>query len=169
MGIATGVKDLGDQARMDRKHMKSALALAQRAGESAEVPVGAVVVLDGEIIGRGYNQPIRRCDPGAHAEMLAIRDAAKTIGNYRLTNAALYVTLEPCIMCAGAILHARIARVIYAARDDKSGAAGSALNLLEAPFSHHKCKVVAGVEAKHAGELLREFFAARRSKRESTR
>ncbi len=142
--------------------MENALALARQAQAAAEVPVGAVVVLDGNIIGRGYNQPISRCDPAAHAEILAIRDAARTIGNYRLTNAALYVTLEPCIMCAGAILHARIARLVFAARDPKSGAAGGALNLLESPFLNHQCKVVAGVGAEVAGEMLREFFVGRR-------
>ena len=150
-------------AHSDREYMESALALAQRAQAAGEVPVGAVVVLNGEIIGRGYNQPIGRCDPCAHAEILAIRDAAKTTRNYRLANADLYVTLEPCVMCAGAILQARIARLIFAARDEKSGAAGSALNLLEGPFLNHRCKVVAGVKAADAANLLREFFAARRA------
>ena len=146
----------------DRKFMESALELAEEARKLGEVPVGAVVVRGGEIIGHGYNQPIARCDPGAHAEMLALSDAAKTIGNYRLTDAVLYVTLEPCIMCAGALLHARIARLVYAARDEKSGAAGSVLNLLQSPFLNHQCEVVAGVGAARAGALLREFFASRR-------
>ena len=143
--------------------MECALALAQQAQTSAEVPVGAVVVLNNEIIGQGYNQPIGLHDPSAHAEVMAIRDAAESIRNYRLTNASLYVTLEPCIMCAGAILHARIARLVYAARDDKFGAAGSALNLLESPFLNHQCKVVAGVGADRSSELLKAFFTTRRA------
>ena len=147
--------------------MAKAIELARRAQAAGEVPVGAVVVVDGEIIGRGYNQPIGRCDPGAHAEMLAIRDAAKTIGNYRLTGATLYATLEPCIMCAGAILQARIARLVYAARDEKAGAAGGALNLLQSPFLNHQCEITAGVEAQRCGELLTDFFAAKRATRQS--
>lgn len=152
-----------DQAGIDRGFMAHALEMAQLAHSAAEVPVGAVVVLDGKIIGRGFNRPIQCCDPSAHAEMLAIRAAAAAIGNYRLPGASLYVTLEPCVMCAGAIVHARIARLVYGARDPKSGAAGSALNLLESPFLNHRCKVIAGVEAKRCGQLLSAFFAARRA------
>ncbi len=153
----------------DRAYMQSALAQARQARDADEVPVGAVVVLDDEIIGRAHNQPVARHDPSAHAEILAIRAAATAIGNHRLPDASLYVTLEPCIMCAGAILHARIARLVYGARDAKSGAAGSALNLLQSPFLNHQCKVIAGVEAKHCGELLREFFAERRRGASSTK
>ncbi len=158
-----------DPPDADRAYMQSALAQALRARDAAEVPVGAVVVLDDEIIGRAHNQPVARHDPSAHAEILAMRAAAAAIGNHRLPDASLYVTLEPCIMCAGAILHARIARLVYGARDAKFGAAGSALNLLQSPFLNHQCKVIAGVEAKHCSELLREFFAARRRGAESTR
>ena len=157
-----GMNGSPGQADIDRGFMAHALELAHCAQAAAEVPVGAVVVLGDEIIGRGYNQPIHLCDPSAHAEMLAIRAAAAAIGNHRLSGATLYVTLEPCIMCAGAILHARIARLVYGARDPKFGAAGSALNLLESPFSNHRCAVIAGVEAGRCGELLTGFFAARR-------
>lgn len=142
--------------------MQVALRLAQQARAAAEVPVGAVVTLHDQIIGRGYNQTIGLRDPTAHAEMLAIRQAAAAIGNHRLCHANLYVTLEPCIMCAGAILHARIARLVYAARDPHAGAAGSALNLVESPFLNHQCKVVAGVEESRCSALLKEFFAAKR-------
>lgn len=147
----------------DRAHMAAALDMARRARAESEVPVGAVVQLDGEIIGRGHNRTIGLCDPGAHAEMLAIRDAARALGNHRLAGACLYVTLEPCIMCAGAIAHARIARLVFGARDPRFGAAGGALNLLESPFLNHRCEVVAGMEAEQCGALLREFFACRRS------
>ena len=150
------------RAAMDHQQMESALELARRARTAGEVPVGAVVALEDKIIGRGYNQPIGSCDPCAHAEILAIRDAARRIGNYRLNGAVLYTTLEPCIMCAGAILHARIARLVFAARDEQSGAAGSALNLLQSPFLNHRCQVIAGIGAAPAGELLRDFFAGRR-------
>ena len=153
-----------EQARLDRRHMAHALALAEQARDAEEVPVGAVVALGDEIVGRGHNQTITQCDPGAHAEMLAIRDAAHAIGNHRLNGASLYVTLEPCIMCAGAILHARITRLIFGAPDKKSGAAGSALNLLESPFLNHRCKVIGGVEAERCGELLVGFFAERRGR-----
>lgn len=146
----------------DCNYMAQALRLAERARELAEVPVGAVVVLDGEIIGEGYNQTIHAHDPSAHAEIVALRAAATAINNHRLTNASLYVTLEPCVMCAGAILQARIARLVYAARDEKLGAAGSALNIVESPFLNHRCQVVAGVESERASELLKAFFAERR-------
>ena len=146
----------------DQAYMARALALAQQARDLQEVPVGAVVVRNNTIIGQGFNQTIALRDPSAHAEILALRDAAQTVGNHRLSDASLYVTLEPCIMCAGAMLHARIARLIYGARDEKFGAAGSALNLLESPFLNHTCAITAGLEAQRAGELLKAFFAARR-------
>ena len=149
----------------DREFMLQALALADEARRdlsTPEVPVGAVVVRGGEVIGRGKNRSINDHDPTAHAEIVALRDAAKNIGNHRLTDADLYVTLEPCIMCAGAILHARVARLIFAARDEKFGAAGGALNLLESPFLNHQCKIVAGIESDKATEMLKEFFTKRR-------
>ncbi|MDD9856942.1 MAG: tRNA adenosine(34) deaminase TadA [Gammaproteobacteria bacterium] len=153
----------GIDIETDRVCMAAALDMARQARDANEVPVGAVVALDGEIIGRGYNRTVGLCDPGAHAEMLAIRDAARALGNHRLAGACLYVTLEPCVMCAGAIAHARIDRLVFGARDRRFGAAGGALNLLESPFLNHRCQVVAGIEAHQCGALLREFFACRRS------
>jgi tRNA(adenine34) deaminase len=142
--------------------MAEALALARSAGERGEVPVGAVVVLEGAIVGRGANAPIARHDPTAHAEIAALRDAAATLRNYRLPGAALYVTIEPCAMCAGAILHARIARVVFGAADPKTGACGSVVDLFaEARLNHH-ASVVRGVRADECGALLSAFFAARR-------
>jgi tRNA(adenine34) deaminase len=147
----------------DEDFMHAALELAQQAAISGEVPVGAVVVKHGEIIGRGSNAPISRHDPSAHAEMLALRDAALRIGNYRLVDCELYVTLEPCLMCAGAIFHARIARVIYGAPDPKTGAAGSVLNLFEEQRLNHHASVHGGVLAAECGEVLSQFFASRRA------
>lgn len=150
----------------DELWMAEALALAFEAGAADEVPVGAVVVLDGQIIGRGFNQPISRHDPTAHAEIMALRDAATRLGNYRLPGATLYVTLEPCAMCAGAIMHARIARVVFGARDPKTGVAGSVLDLFgEARLNHH-AEIAGGVRAEECGQLLSSFFAARRRRTE---
>lgn len=146
----------------DERYMAEALALAREAWAAGEVPVGAVVVKDGEIVGRGYNAPISRHDPTAHAEIRALRDAAERLGNYRLPGCALYVTIEPCAMCAGAILHARIARVAYGAPDPKTGAAGSVTNLFAEPRLNHHAEVVGGVMAEACGNLISEFFAARR-------
>ena len=143
--------------------MREALQLAQAAGARAEVPVGAVVVKDGVVIGRGHNQPIAGHDPTAHAEVMALREAARHAGNYRLPGCALYVTLEPCVMCAGAMMHARMARVIFGANDPKTGACGSVLNLFaEARLNHHAV-VTGGVLADEAGQLLKDFFARRRT------
>jgi tRNA(adenine34) deaminase len=146
----------------DLKFMHRALDLARRAGEMGEVPVGALVVLDGEVIGEGWNQPIVTHDPSAHAEMVALRVAANRLKNYRLTGATLYVTLEPCAMCAGAIVHARIARVVYGAADPKAGAAGSVFSLLDSDRLNHRAETVGGVLAGECGELLKRFFQARR-------
>ena len=143
--------------------MSEALGLAKQAKQLGEVPVGALVVLNGEVIGRGYNRSLSNCDPCGHAEILAIRDAAKHIQNYRLTNATLYVSLEPCIMCAGAILHARIKRLVFAARDTRFGAAGSQLNLLESIFLNHQTTVTSGVLQQDASDLLAGFFSQRRT------
>ena len=147
----------------DEDFMRAALELARQAEQSGEVPVGAVVVKDGEIIGRGSNAPIGRHDPSAHAEMLALRDAAQRVGNYRLVGCELYVTLEPCLMCVGAMFHARISRVIYAASDPKTGVAGSVLNLFEEQRLNHHAEVVGGVLAEECGNVLSQFFAARRA------
>lgn len=142
--------------------MMTALALAQEAATRGEVPVGAIVVKDGVIIGRGSNTPIGTHDPTAHAEVLALRDAAKTLGNYRLVGCTLYVTLEPCAMCAGAIQHARIARLVYGANDAKTGACGSVINLMQIDQLNHHTEIEAGVLAKECGELLSSFFKQRR-------
>ena len=146
----------------DEDYMRAALELAQQACQSGEVPVGAVVILDGVIIGRGSNSPIGRHDPSAHAEMLALRDAAQKVGNYRLPGCELFVTLEPCLMCAGAIFHARVARVVYGASDPKTGTAGSVLNLFAEQRLNHHATVEGGVLAAECGLVLSEFFAARR-------
>lgn len=148
----------------DELWMTEALSLAREAGAAGEVPVGAVVVLGGEIIGRGFNQPIGHHDPTAHAEIMALRVAAARLDNYRLPGATLYVTLEPCAMCAGAIMHARIARVVFGAPDPKTGVAGSVLDLFgEARLNHH-AEITGGVLAPECGQLLSSFFAARRSR-----
>jgi tRNA(adenine34) deaminase len=142
--------------------MRAALALALRAQSEGEVPVGAVVVKDGMVIGRGHNHPISGEDPTAHAEIAALREAARHLGNYRLTGCDVYVTLEPCIMCAGAMLHARIARLVYGARDPKTGACGSVADPFADPRLNHHTRVTGGVLAEEAGALLQDFFAARR-------
>ena len=142
--------------------MREALQLAQQAWRANEVPVGAVVVSNGEIIGRGFNSPISKNDPSAHAEIQALRDAAEKTGNYRLTDCSLYVTLEPCPMCAGAIMQARITRLIYGAADPKAGACGSVVNLFQESRLNHHTQVVGGVLANECGEKLRRFFAERR-------
>ena len=146
----------------DEFFMREALSQAEAAGCLGEVPVGAVVVRDGVIVGRGFNSPIGDHDPTAHAEVAALRDAARRLGNYRLPGCELFVTLEPCAMCAGAIMHARIARVVYGARDLKTGVHGSILDLFaEARLNHH-AEVVGGILAERCGQLLSDFFAARR-------
>jgi len=144
--------------------MREALVLARQAAALDEVPVGAVVVRDGEIVGRGFNQPIARHDPTAHAEVMALRDAAARLNNYRLPGCALYVTLEPCVMCAGAILHARVSSVVFGAHDPKTGAAGSILNLFAETRLNHHAEVVSGVLGQDCAALLSGFFAARRQK-----
>lgn len=148
--------------RVTEHYMREAIQLAAKAAGADEVPVGAVVVRDGEIIGRGYNQPISRSDPTAHAEVMALRDAAQHAGNYRLTKCDLYVTLEPCCMCVGAIMHARIARVFFGAPDAKTGACGSVVNLFAETRLNHHTEVVGGLLADESVLLLKEFFARRR-------
>lgn len=142
--------------------MREALALAERGRAGGEVPVGAVVVKDGEIIGRGYNCPITASDPTAHAEIRAMREAGQRLGNYRLPGCELYVTLEPCAMCAGAMMHARIARVVYGAPDPKTGACGSVVDLFGDPRLNFHAEVKGGVLAQECGEMLKEFFLAKR-------
>jgi tRNA(adenine34) deaminase len=142
--------------------MREAISLAREAGAAGEVPVGAIVVKDGIIIGRGSNSPIANHDPTAHAEIRALRDAAEKIGNYRLPDCELYVTLEPCAMCVGAIMHARIAHVVFGASDPKTGAAGSVINLFAETKLNHHAEVTGGVLAGECAALLKDFFAARR-------
>jgi tRNA(adenine34) deaminase len=142
--------------------MREALTLAIEAASLGEVPVGAVVVKAGEIVGRGYNRPISAHDPTAHAEIVALRDAATRLGNYRLTDCELFVTLEPCAMCSGAIQHARVARVVYGATDPKTGACGSVVDLFAETRLNHHATVVKGVLAAECGAMLSDFFAARR-------
>jgi len=152
VSVATGPEDF----------MREALQLAARAAQSGEVPVGAVVVKDGEVIGRGFNRPITTSDPTAHAEIVAMREAAAALGNYRLPGCDLYVTLEPCAMCVGAMVHARIARIVFGARDPKTGACGSIVDLPGlATFNHHGT-FEGGLLADDCGAVLKRFFADRR-------
>jgi tRNA(adenine34) deaminase len=146
----------------DEHFMRHALGLAQRARDEGEVPVGAVIVLDEQIIGEGWNRPISASDPTAHAEIQAMRAAASTRKNYRLVGATLYVTLEPCAMCVGAMFHARLRRVVFGAADPKTGAAGSTVNLFEEKRLNHHALVQGGVLAAECGALLSGFFASRR-------
>jgi tRNA(adenine34) deaminase len=148
----------------DQEYMQITLKLAQQGAAVGEVPVGALVVFNGEIVGRGFNAPIARHDPSAHAEIQAMREAAQTLNNYRLVGCTLYVTLEPCAMCAGAIQHARIARLVFGASDPKTGACGSVVNLMEEARLNHHTEVTSGVMAQECGRLLSDFFAARRGK-----
>lgn len=146
----------------DIEFMTEALALAQEAWKLGEVPVGAVVVQEGRVLGRGFNHPISTHDPTGHAEIMALRNAAQTIGNYRLPACTLYVTLEPCVMCAGAIFHARVGRVVFGATEPKTGAAGSVINLFaEARLNHH-ARIEGGLLAEQCGGLVSAFFAQRR-------
>ena len=152
---------------IDAGFMAEALHLAREGGTLGEVPVGAVVVKDGEVIGRGFNAPISRQDPTAHAEIVALRDAARRMGNYRLPGCERYVTLEPCVMCAGAIIHARIARVVFGARDPTPGACGSVVNLFGEPRLNFHAALEEGVLAGECSALLTNFFAARRGRTEN--
>jgi tRNA(adenine34) deaminase len=147
----------------DTRHMTRALQLARRAAEEGEVPVGAVLVLEGDVIGEGWNRPIASHDPTAHAEIQALRAAAARLGNYRLPGSTLYVTLEPCVMCAGAIVHARVARVVYGAPDPKAGACGGVFDLLPSDRRfNHRTDCVGGLLEQDCAETLRAFFRARR-------
>lgn len=145
--------------------MRAAIALARQAWAAGEVPVGAVVVKDGEIVGRGFNAPISRRDPTAHAEIMALRDASARLGNYRLPGCSLYVNIEPCAMCAGALIHARIARVVYGAADLKTGACGSVIDLFSEARLNYHAVVISGMLAEEGGALLSAFFAERRSRK----
>jgi tRNA(adenine34) deaminase len=143
--------------------MDAALAQAALAREAGEVPIGAVVAVEGEIVARGFNQPIRAGDPTAHAEIVALREAAKQVGNYRLTGATLCVTIEPCLMCVGALVHARIATLVYGAAEPKSGAIGSIVSAGELPGLNHRFTVVSGVREAECRQMMQEFFREKRS------
>jgi tRNA(adenine34) deaminase len=149
-------------AGREEEWMRAALEEARAAEQAGEVPVGAVAVLEGEIVGRGQNRVLRDLDPTAHAEIVALRQAAAALGNYRLTDCELYVTLEPCAMCAGAMIHARLRRLVYGASDPKAGAAGSVLSVLNHPLLNHQMQVSGGLLAEEAAQLLKSFFRARR-------
>jgi tRNA(adenine34) deaminase len=151
-----------NQAELDRQFMQQALEQANLAALAGEVPVGAVLVRDGQVISKGFNQPIGLHDPSAHAEMLALRQAAVSEQNYRLPGTTLYVTLEPCAMCAGAMLHARVGRVVYGAADPKTGAAGSVLDVFSSKQINHQTSSEGGVMREECGQLLRDFFKERR-------
>jgi tRNA(adenine34) deaminase len=146
----------------DAAFMSRALELARAAEAAGEVPVGAVVVKDGVVVGEGWNRPISTNDPTAHAEIVALRAAAQNLGSYRLLDTTLYVTLEPCAMCAGAMVHSRVKRLLYAATDPRAGAAGSIFNIVQHSALNHRLEIVPGVMAEECGAVLRDFFAARR-------
>jgi len=148
--------------KTDEEQMRAALELAREARERGEVPVGAVVVVDGEVVGEGYNQPVGTNDPTAHAEIVAIRQAGQQSGNYRLTDATLYVTIEPCQMCVGAMVHARIARLVYGAPEPKAGAIESAMRAHEHPSLNHRLEVTGRVLEEECREVIQAFFAERR-------
>jgi len=147
----------------DQDWMRRALALAESAQQLDEVPVGAVVVKDGVLVGEGYNQPITSNDPSAHAEIVALRQAAQNLANYRLTGCTLYVTIEPCTMCTGALVHARIKRLVYGAPEPKAGVISSQLRLLETDFLNHRIEVVSGVLGETCSKLISDFFARKRA------
>jgi tRNA(adenine34) deaminase len=150
------------QAELDRQFMQQALDQAKLAAAAGEVPVGAVLVRDGQVISTGFNQPISNSDPSAHAEMMALRAAAHNESNYRLPGTTLYVTLEPCTMCAGAMLHARVERIVFGASDPKTGAAGSVLNVFLEKQINHQTQVEGGIMGEECGKILRDFFKERR-------
>jgi tRNA(adenine34) deaminase len=150
------------QAELDQQFMRMAIEQAQLAAQSGEVPVGAVLVRDGQVISKAFNKPIANHDPSAHAEMLVLREAALAEENYRIPGTTLYVTLEPCAMCSGAMLHARVGRVVYGAPDPKTGAAGSVLDLFSSKQINHQTSVEGGIMGEECGQLLRDFFKGRR-------
>ncbi|BAN97519.1 CMP/dCMP deaminase zinc-binding protein [Plautia stali symbiont] len=149
--------------------MRHALELARRAWEQGEVPVGAVLVQGDRVIGEGWNRPISQCDPTAHAEIMALRQGGKVIDNYRLLDTTLYVTLEPCVMCAGAMVHSRITRLVYGAKDEKTGAAGSLLDVIGHPGMNHQIEIAHGVLAGECATLLSDFFRMRREQKRAQR
>jgi len=153
----------------DYFYMSQALNLAKKAAQLGEVPVGALLVKEGEVIAEGWNRPISTSDPSAHAEMMALRLGAERLNNYRLLDTTLYITLEPCLMCVGAIIHARVARVVFGANDLKTGAAGSAFDLLDSEKHNHRLEVESGVLAEACGNVLSVFFRQRRAAKKALR
>lgn len=153
---------MSETAAIDQKFMRAALEEARGAGERGEVPVGAVIVIDGSAVSRAGNRTITHCDPTAHAEIVALREAAQRCGNYRLLGATLYVTIEPCAMCAGAMIQARVARLVYGADDPKGGAVRTCLSILDHPRLNHRVEVTAGILADESAAILKTFFAERR-------
>ncbi len=164
MSFAGSSESIAEFSDSDTRWMERALALAEDAKAAGEVPVGAVVVLDDGEIGAGFNRPISTADPSAHAEIIALRAAAETLGNYRLPGTTLYVTLEPCPMCAGAIVQARVDRVVFGAADDRWGAAGSVFDVLGSQVLNHRPKIAGGLLADRSADLLRDFFKAKRGR-----
>lgn len=158
-----------DQQTEDQRWMAAAMRLAAQAAENGEVPVGAIVVVRGEVVGKGFNRPISGCDPTAHAEIEAIRDAAARLGNYRLVDAKLYVTLEPCTMCAGAMVHARIGELVFGATEPKAGVAVSRAQFFAHSWLNHRVQVRGGVLAEQCSEQLSAFFRARRAQKRNER
>lgn len=154
---------MNNSEQSDQYWMRCALALAQSARHLDEVPVAALVVKDGVLVGEGYNKPITAHDPCAHAEIIALRQAAQNLANYRLTGCTLYVTIEPCAMCAGALIHARIKRLVYGAPEPKAGVVKSQLRLLEADFLNHRVEIVSGVLEEECSQLISDFFARKRA------
>lgn len=151
------------ETRVDEEFMREALLEAQAAGDDNEVPVGAIVVFDGSVIGRGRNAVIKSSDPTAHAEIVALREAARTVGNYRLTGATMYSTIEPCAMCAGALVHARVARLVYGAKDPKAGAVETHLGICSTDFLNHRVSVEGGILEDECRRVLQSFFRERRN------
>ncbi len=149
----------------DEQWMRHAMQLAAQAEQQGEVPVGAVLVREGEVIGEGFNQPISSCDPTAHAEVVALRAAAKRMNNYRLPNTTLYVTVEPCSMCAGSLMHARVGRLVYGAQEPRAGVVESQMALLSQEFFNHRIDVKGGVLAEECGRLMGDFFARKRQRK----
>jgi tRNA(adenine34) deaminase len=165
-GVANQVRNVEETDRFseaDQKWMRLALEQAALAAQAGEVPVGAVLVREGELIAAGFNQPIGRCDPTAHAEIVALRAAAQALGNYRLPETTLYVTIEPCAMCAGALVHARIKRLVFGAAEPRAGAVASSLRLLEGEQLNHRVEVESGLLGDECGSIMKAFFRNRRT------
>jgi tRNA(adenine34) deaminase len=167
--LATGGEASTVASEADTQWMAAARELAEQAADNNEVPVGAVVVCQGAVVGRGYNRPIGSCDPTAHAELMALREAARTLGNYRLNDCTLYVTLEPCTMCVGAMVHARIGRLVYGTTEPKAGVVESQARLLEAPYFNHTIQVTPGVDRAACQQQLSHFFKRRRAEKKQQR